>query len=124
MPATGCPRIASAAKCGQGRTQLGQRACDSTLPPFPNRNKSRISRERAAGRPAGRTDLLRKNGTAGGTRGSTLQPMFTHSSLDLPRTSKQTQSAFRIMKLNTPKNNLVGDMPKIGIRPAIDGRRA
>ena len=25
--------------------------------------------------------------------------------------------------MNEPKNNLVGDMPKIGIRPAIDGRR-
>src|SRR5688572_20580021 len=50
--------------------------------------------------------------------------MFTHSSLDLPRFAKQTQTAFRIMKLHTPKNLLVGDMPKVGIRPAVDGRRA
>ena len=27
------------------------------------------------------------------------------------------------MKVNPPHNRLVGDMPKIGIRPAIDGRR-
>lgn len=26
------------------------------------------------------------------------------------------------IKVNTPVNRLVGDMPKIGIRPAIDGR--
>src|SRR5579863_4497449 len=27
------------------------------------------------------------------------------------------------MKLNPPANRLIGDMPKVGIRPAIDGRR-
>ena len=27
------------------------------------------------------------------------------------------------MKMNSPVNRLIGDMPKIGIRPAIDGRR-
>jgi L-fucose isomerase len=27
------------------------------------------------------------------------------------------------MKLNPPRNRLIGDMPKVGIRPAIDGRR-
>ena len=27
------------------------------------------------------------------------------------------------IKMNTSQNRLVGDMPKIGIRPAIDGRR-
>ena len=26
-------------------------------------------------------------------------------------------------KLNPPRNRLIGDMPKIGIRPTIDGRR-
>ena len=26
------------------------------------------------------------------------------------------------MKINPPKNSLVGDMPKVGIRPTIDGR--
>jgi L-fucose isomerase len=29
----------------------------------------------------------------------------------------------RDIKMNPPQNRLVGDMPKIGIRPAIDGRR-
>jgi len=28
------------------------------------------------------------------------------------------------MKINSPVNRLIGDMPKIGIRPTIDGRRA
>ena len=27
------------------------------------------------------------------------------------------------IKMNPPRNRLVGDMPKIGIRPTIDGRR-
>ena len=27
------------------------------------------------------------------------------------------------MKINPPVNRLIGDMPKVGIRPAIDGRR-
>ena len=29
----------------------------------------------------------------------------------------------RDMKVNSPVNRLIGDMPKVGIRPAIDGRR-
>ena len=28
------------------------------------------------------------------------------------------------MKINSPVNRLIGDMPKVGIRPTIDGRRA
>lgn len=28
-----------------------------------------------------------------------------------------------MMKMNKPSNRLIGDMPKVGIRPAIDGRR-
>ena len=27
------------------------------------------------------------------------------------------------IKMNSPRNRLIGDMPKIGIRPTIDGRR-
>ena len=27
------------------------------------------------------------------------------------------------MKINKPSNRLIGDMPKVGIRPTIDGRR-
>jgi len=27
------------------------------------------------------------------------------------------------IKMNPPRNRLIGEMPKIGIRPAIDGRR-
>ncbi len=27
------------------------------------------------------------------------------------------------MQSTTPENRLIGDMPKIGIRPTIDGRR-
>ena len=27
------------------------------------------------------------------------------------------------MAMNPPRNRLIGDMPKIGIRPTIDGRR-
>src|SRR5262245_30868312 len=27
------------------------------------------------------------------------------------------------MKINSPMNRLIGDMPKLGIRPTIDGRR-